>query len=236
MKAIGYARVSTEDQAISLEAQQAKIRSYCQLYELELVEMVAEEGSGRTTTKRPKLQEALRRIEAGEAQALVVLKLDRLTRSVSDLCQLMDFLSQDGRRLCSVQEHVDTTTSTGRLMANILGTFAQFERERIAERTTEALRHQKAQGRVYNHTPYGKRRQVVQEATSERPALVLLQDLPEDCEEREAMELAQSMREAGQSLRAIGAVLRSRGIQGKQGGAWGPSSVKRLLAAVSPGV
>ena len=87
-KAIGYIRVSTDRQAdhgVSLEAQKAKLTAYAALYDLELVEVIVDPGASAKTLKRPGLQRALQLLRQGQATALLVAKLDRLTRSVKDL-------------------------------------------------------------------------------------------------------------------------------------------------------
>jgi site-specific DNA recombinase len=93
MKAVAYLRCSTEDQAtrgVSLEAQRAKVEAYAGLYDLQLVAVVEDAGVSARTLDRPGLQKALAMLARGEAQALIVLKLDRLTRSVRDLGELLE--------------------------------------------------------------------------------------------------------------------------------------------------
>jgi DNA invertase Pin-like site-specific DNA recombinase len=91
-RTVAYVRVSTENQAdhgVSLDAQQAETRPYAELYGLELVEVVVDAGLSAKTLGRPGLVRALGMLKAGEAEALLVVKLDRLTRSVRDLGQLV---------------------------------------------------------------------------------------------------------------------------------------------------
>ena len=93
MKAVGYIRVSTEEQAtqgVSLDAQTEKVRAYASLYDIELVEIITDAGVSAKTIDRPGLSKALAMLEAEEAEALVIVKLDRLTRSVRDLDYLLD--------------------------------------------------------------------------------------------------------------------------------------------------
>ena len=80
----------------------------------------------------------------------VVSKLDRLTRSVADLDTLMKLFERKGVALVSLQESLDATTATGRLMMNLLASVSQWEREVIGERTRDAMQHLKAQGQVYS--------------------------------------------------------------------------------------
>jgi DNA invertase Pin-like site-specific DNA recombinase len=159
-KAVGYIRVSTDSQAehgVSLEAQKAKIEAYAALYELTLVDIVVDAGVSAKTLDRPGLTRALAMLRKGEASALLVAKLDRLTRSVKDLGTLVeDYFASDKITLLSVADAIDTRTAAGRLVLNVLGSVAQWERETIGERTSEAMAHKREQGqRTSLHAPYG---------------------------------------------------------------------------------
>lgn len=146
MKVILYARVSTEDQArdgVSLEAQSAKMSAYASLYDLEVVETITDAGESAKSLNRPGLQKALAMLRSGQADGLVIAKLDRLTRSVADWQELIDgyFGERAGKQLFSVGDSIDTRTAAGRMVLNILLSVAQWEREAICERTRDALRH-----------------------------------------------------------------------------------------------
>src|SRR3954451_4598324 len=93
MKAVAYLRVSTDEQAahgVSLAAQKGKVAAYAELYDLELVAVIEDGGASGKTLDRPGLKRALAVLHRGEAGALVVFKLDRLTRSVRDLGELLE--------------------------------------------------------------------------------------------------------------------------------------------------
>ena len=149
-KAVGYIRVSTDkqvDHGISLDAQRAKLDAYAALYDIELVSVIVDAGVSAKTLDRPGLQQALGMLKKGEANALLIAKLDRLTRSVKDLGTLVErYFSSDKITLLSVADSIDTRTAAGRLVLNVLGSVAQWERETISERTTEAMHHLKEQG------------------------------------------------------------------------------------------
>src|SRR5436190_14718584 len=104
-KAIGYVRVSTDEQAAegySLDAQRAKLAGYAVANDLDLIAVLADEGlSGKSTSNRPALLEALRSIKAGEAEALIVVKLDRLSRSTRDALELVERSGRQGWSLHS---------------------------------------------------------------------------------------------------------------------------------------
>jgi site-specific DNA recombinase len=159
IQAIGYTRVSTEDQArdgVSLAAQQAKIEAYALVKDWTLVELIRDEGVSAKTTNRPGIQHLLNLIEHRAVQAVIVYKLDRLTRSVKDLNTLVECFEKKGVALVSLQESLDATTATGRLMMNLLASVSQWEREVIGERTRDAMQHLKAQGKVYSRPVFGE--------------------------------------------------------------------------------
>ena len=142
-RVIGYTRVSTDRQAeqgCSLEAQEEKIREYAKVYDLEVVEVITDAGASAKTLDRLGLQRALAMLKRGEADALVVTKLDRLTRRVVNLGELVEKYFVSGRwALMSVGEQIDTRSAGGRLVLNVLVSVAQWEREAIGERTSTAL-------------------------------------------------------------------------------------------------
>jgi DNA invertase Pin-like site-specific DNA recombinase len=113
-RVVAYLRVSTEGQAeagVSLDAQRAKVTAYAALYDLDLVAVIEDAGASAKTLSRPGLAEALRKLDAGEADGLLVAKLDRLTRSVRDLGALLDRGFRSRFALLSVAENVDTRSA-----------------------------------------------------------------------------------------------------------------------------
>ena len=150
MKLIGYIRVSTDKQfntGAGLEAQ----RNYLELEAtrrgatLEIVSEL-EATSGKSTKKRPALAEALARLDKGEAEGLIVSKLDRLSRSVADFLTILERSRKGKWSLVIGDLSLDTSSPMGEAMATITATFAQLERKRIGERTKEGLAVKKAQG------------------------------------------------------------------------------------------
>lgn len=149
-RAIAYIRVSTEQQATdgnSLAAQKEKLARYAEFHGVEIVAWEADAGVSASSLDRPGLQAALRRLDAFEANAILVVKLDRLTRSVRDLCDLVDsYFASGTHTLMSVSEQIDTSSAGGRMVLNMLMTVAQWEREAVAERTRAVMEHMKASG------------------------------------------------------------------------------------------
>jgi len=139
--AVGYVRVSTEIQAeegVSLGQQRNKIRAYCDALDLELIHVFADEGISAKSMDRPGLLEAIACLNTGRAGVLIITKLDRLTRSIKDLSHLME-TTFSKHELISIGDNIDTRTATGRLILNILGSVAQWEREKTVELVTETI-------------------------------------------------------------------------------------------------
>jgi DNA invertase Pin-like site-specific DNA recombinase len=134
MKAIGYIRVSTEEQADSgagLEAQRRAIEQEASRRGWTLIGILEDAASGKSMNKRPGLKEALKAVDDGRAEALVVAKLDRLSRSLLDFSSLMERSRKAGWALVALDLGVDTTTPAGEMLANVLAVFAHFERRLI---------------------------------------------------------------------------------------------------------
>jgi DNA invertase Pin-like site-specific DNA recombinase len=164
--------------------------------------------------QRPGLQRILEGVRSGEIGSVVILKLDRLTRSTRDLADLLELFAKHEVALVSVCEHIDTQTAGGRMLTNFLGVVSQWEREAIGERTAFALAHKRKNGQVYGRTPFGYRR--------EGDRLVAIP------EALAALDKARSMDEAGVSLRKIAAMFEKRGIR-PRGLKWYPASVRAVL-------
>ena len=149
MKAIGYARVSTAEQArsgLGLEAQERAIRDACAARGWDLVDIWRDQVSGRDKSRQG-LSAALDRLRVLDGGgALVCARLDRLTRSLAHLSELIDLADEEGWALVALDLGLDTSTDTGRLVARIMGSVAQWERERISARISEALQEKLATG------------------------------------------------------------------------------------------
>ncbi len=160
IRAVGYVRVSTDVQAsegVSLEAQKVRIQAHCTALDIKLVDLVVDAGESAKSLDRPGLQAALKLLTIGKADALIVLKLDRLTRSVKDLGHLCESYFSDAKpwSLLSVSDSIDTRSASGKLILNVLTSVAQWEREAISDRTKEAMQHLKAKGVLLGAAPYG---------------------------------------------------------------------------------
>jgi len=222
-RTVAYLRVSTAGQAdhgVSLAAQRAKVEAYAGLYDLDLVEVIEDVASAKTL-RRAGLGRALDLLTSGQAEALLVVKLDRLTRSVRDLGDLVEEYFADGSHaLVSVGEQVDTRSAAGRLVLNVLMSVAQWEREAIGERTAAALQHKKANGeKTGGACPYGWK--LAADGVHLEPCTA----------EQEIICSALTLRDAGLSLRKVGAELEAKGTLPRTGKRWHAETVKALLNA-----
>src|SRR3982074_1224102 len=160
MRTIGYARVSTDKQAehgVSLEAQEAKIRAMAVVQGAEIAELIVDGGESAKNLKRPGMERLLALVDQGKVQTVIIAKLDRLTRSVKDLAELLERFQRRGVSLVSVAASLDTGSAAGRLVINIMTAVSQWEREAIAERTRDAMQHKKSNGQRVGNIAYGFR-------------------------------------------------------------------------------
>ena len=146
---IGYARTSTTDQKAGLEAQlrDLKAAGCTKIFREELSSVAA---------RRPQLDAALEWVREGDI--LIVTKLDRLARSVSDMVAITEALKKKGVALRILAMNLDTSTPTGKLMVNLLGAIAEFERELMLERQREGIAKAKAEGKYAGRQPTARRK------------------------------------------------------------------------------
>jgi DNA invertase Pin-like site-specific DNA recombinase len=225
-RVVGYVRVSTDQQAgegVSLDAQRNKLRAYAVALDLDLVALFEDAGLSAKSLHRPGLTAGLQLLDAGGADGLVVTKLDRLTRSVRDLGDLVDRYFEKRFALLSVSDAIDTRTASGRLVLHVLGAVSQWEREATAERTRDALAQLRAEGLRLGGEGLGWRRS---EARDERGHRVLERLVDESATFRRIVELDAE----GLSLRDIAAALEAEGRPTKRGGKWHPMTIQRVLA------
>ena len=220
-QATGYIRVSTQGQVVdgvSIEMQETKIRQWAALNDVELAGLHVDEGLSGKNTARPGLQQALAEVKKHKG-ALVVYSLSRLSRSTRDTLELADKLEKAGADLVVLQEKVDTTTPSGRMVFRMLAAMNEFEREQLAERTSQAMQHMKAQGRRVGSVPHGYR---------------LAEDgkhLLPDAHEQEVLNLVRELREDGWTLQAISAELAERGAFNRAGRPFNAKSIRSMVLA-----
>lgn len=218
MKVVAYLRVSTDNQqesGLGLSDQEQKIIGYCKLYDLELVKIIKEAASGRSLD-RPGLQEALNMLEKGEAEGLIVAKLDRLTRSVRDMGILLDKYFATKYAFFVVTEKIDTFSASGRLLLRLMASIAEWERETIAERTSSALSQKRKRGeRTGGSLCYGWNQ--------------VGNKLVENPQEQSVISQIRTLRKDGCTYQGIADRLNASGIMSKQQKKWDGARVFRLL-------
>lgn len=221
LRAIGYARVSTAEQThgFGLEVQEQAIRDHVKSVGMRLVtiEQDAGESGSNGLDSRPALARALAQLEAGEAESLIVYRLDRLARDLVLSETIIGRLQRAGVRVVSVTEpDVDGEDATRVLVRQVLGALAQYERAVIRSRMMAGKAAKGARGGyVGGRPPFGYR--------VENAELV-----PHE-PEQEALRTARRLRREGAPLRKIADALADGGHRPKDGGAWHPSQVARLL-------
>jgi len=204
---------------MSLEVQQAKLAAYAELYDLSFVEIIIDAGESGKSLARPGLQRALSMLKSGKAEALVVVKLDRLTRSVRDLGDLLEKYFSSGRfALLSVAEQIDARSAGGRLCLNILASVSEWERNVLSERTGQAMQHLAAEGKFTGGVaPYG---------------FAITSDgvhVEENAQEQAVIIAARELRAAGFKLRGISTALAEKGMLSRSGRKFDSAQIRRML-------
>ena len=218
MKVVGYVRVSTEEQAksgLGRDAQIKKIKAYCDLYDLELIDIIIDNGVSGKTLKREGLNKIIKLIDENTIDGVVVAKLDRLTRSVSDMGFLLNKIFKK-HELFSVSENVDTRTASGRLVLNVLVSVAQWERETIVERTKDALRAKRERGeKTGGDVQFGYD--------------VLNGKLISNEKEQKIIKYIKRLRKDGYGYKRIANMLNNKGLKTKKGKSFSHMQVKRII-------
>ena len=222
-RAIGYVRVSTAGQVtegVSLEAQQTRIRAWCEVNDYRLAAVHVDAGiSGKRADNRPELQRALAAVCGRRGGALVVYSLSRLARSTTDAIAIAERLDKAGADLVSLSENLDTTTASGKLLFRMLAVLAEFERDLVSERTVAAMQVKRANGQRIGTVPYGF------DLADDRTTLA-----PNESEQA-VIEDIQAMRAGGAKLKEIAAALTERGIATKtrKSAKWSHQTIAGIL-------
>lgn len=215
-RALGYGRLSPGERkdaqaedgkakvGVGMTDQRQKVDAWCTYKSVALVDFIEDVDKSGKDLRREGIQEALERLDAGEADVLVAAKLDRLARAVIAFGELLERADKGGWSIVVLDFDLDTSTPTGRLVANVMMAVAQWQREQIAENTRDALAVKRAQGTVLG-----------------RPRAV-----PVD-----TVDQIRAQRGEGLSLQAIADRLNEDGVATGHGAAlWGKSSVAAVLA------
>jgi site-specific DNA recombinase len=219
MKTIGYVRVSTDEQVregISLESQKAKIFAYCDLNDLDLIEIIEDAGKSGKDLNRDGIQCLIGEIKARKIDAIVVYKLDRLSRRVRDTLSLLDLIEKKSVAFHSITERIDTKSAMGKFFINIMASMNQWERDTISERTRDALSMKIAKCERVGSVRYGY------SLGDDGKTLI------ENPKEQVAIRLIKELQGKGYSLRTICRELTGRGYQplGKQ---WYAKTIMNII-------
>lgn len=236
-RAIGYARVSTTEQAqygLSLDAQTVRLRDAAPAYGYMLDSVVLDSVSGGVAPeKRPGMVEALGRLRSGGAQCLVVTKLDRLSRRTLDSLRLIELAERERWQVISLSEQLDTATPGGRFTTTILAAFAEMERSQISERTRAGMEQVRREGRARSRfIPFGYRVEGepdrVTLAAGDRGRLI-----PHE-QERKLLQLMLRRAEAGDGPWAIASWLNRQSVLNpRTGRCWSAGGVRTILATAT---
>jgi DNA invertase Pin-like site-specific DNA recombinase len=209
---VAYVRVSSDQQArsgLGLDAQKAAIAAASEREGWVIVNWLVDGGETGKDTDRPALREALGMIADGQADGMVAAKLDRICRSVIDFAELLAWFTAAQKTLAILDPAIDTSTASGRLVANVFAAVAEWEADGIADRSSAALQAKRASG-----LPICR---------------------PSVADDAELISRIRSMREGGASMHAIARQLNTDGIPTRRGGSeWRASSVQAALGYKRP--
>ena len=225
MNAIGYVRVSTEDQAregVSLDNQKSKIIAYCQLKDLNLSEIIEDAGISAKNLRRTGAQRVLTLARKKQIDAVVVYKLDRMFRSTIDALETTKMFERQGVSFHSIEETLDTRSAMGMFFYSLTAALAEMERRLIGERTKSALAHKRSRNeKTGGDVPYGY---------DLTPAGILIKN---DAEQK-VIRLIRHLHRQRVSLRGICKDLEHHGYRTKRGNdKWHPATLAGILERIS---
>jgi site-specific DNA recombinase len=223
-KAVGYVRVSTEEQAkggVSLDMQRAKIRAYADLEEMELLEIISDEGiSGCSIKIRPGVQQVLKTVRHKQVEAVIIYKLDRLSRNTVKALEIAKLMDRKGVGLHSITEKLDTKSAMGRFFFTLMASIAEMERGIISERIVAAMDLKRARGEALNNNPlFGYRRAG--------------DKLVPDLHEQKTLQRIHALRSEGLTIHRIVEILNEEGITNRKGRPFGKSQVHSLISRMA---
>lgn len=215
-----YCRVSTDEQAregVSLQEQEERLKAYCKAmgWNVEPV-LFIDDGYSAKDMSRPQLEKLIKQVKENSISRVMVTKLDRMSRRLLDLLQLIDMFQQYDVSFISISESFDTNTPSGRLTLQVLGAVAEFERERIRERVFDNMYHAASKGKWLTQSPYGYK--------LEDKELIINED-----EAKIVREVFNDYLEKGLGYYAIAKKLNEQGIPSKQNKEWSIRSIKLML-------
>lgn len=217
-----YMRVSTEEQAkdgFSIHAQKEKLSKYASANDWEVIDYYIDDGiSGKNLQDRPDVKRLINDVKLGKINNVLVYKLDRITRSVKDLINLIELFEKNDCCFNSVTEKLDTSNAVGRMFIKIIGIFAEFERENLAERVSFGYEQKTREGNYTNTNGVNGYDYVVGKGTltiNEQEKIIIQNIYKEYLN--------------GASMLKIAKDLNQKNIPSKRGGQWRQSTIKSIL-------
>jgi len=218
-----YLRVSTEEQSrdgFSINAQKEKLTSYAKINDWEIYDFYIDDGiSGKNITDRPNVNRLIEDVKNGKVNNVLIYKLDRLTRSVKDLINLIELFENHNCSFNSVTEKLDTTNAVGRMFIKIIGIFAEFERENLAERVSFGYEQKTREGNYTNTNGVNGYNYIIGKG-----------DLVVNEVEKEIVNRVFDLYLDGFSMLKIARTFNNEKIPSKRGGDWSQSTIKSILS------
>lgn len=219
MKALGYTCLNTFSQQprnLTLALQKTLIEDYARGKKLELLKVHREEIDSSGAGAQPVLDSILAQSDKGEFDVLIVARLDRLTRNIRRLDQLISRLCMaNGVELISIEEELDSTTRSGKLALKVIDIVTKWDNKKIPDRTREMIANKRKKGERVGHAPFGY--------TYKDKKLVSVK------KELETVTLIREKRGAGLSYHKIARFLNEKKISSKRGGIWYAETVKTVF-------
>ncbi len=218
-----YIRVSTEEQAkdgFSINAQKEKLTKYAESNDWNIYDYYIDDGiSGKNLNERPEVTRLIKDIRNKNINNVLIYKLDRLTRSVKDLIYLIELFEKYDCTFNSQTEKIDTSNAVGRMFIKIIGIFAEFERENLAERVSFGYEQKTREGNYTNCNGfYGY------------DYIPGVQRLTINKEEKEIVNRIYDLYISGKSYLKIANLFNIENIKTKRGGSWAASTIKSIIS------
>jgi len=217
MRAALYLRASTikqSEEGYSLEYQRDKLVSYADIKDWEIIREYEDAGESGRTTKRPAFNQMVEDAKRNMFETVLVYKLDRFSRSLQDLLNVINILHDHGVSVWSVTQAYDDNTPEGRLMRNMLGSFAQFESEMIGARVKDGMARRAKEGGWNTSPPFGYEM---------NGGLKVIQN------QRDIIMGIYQNYIKGETMQEIADKLNHDNVRSKWNGKWNPNTVRRIL-------
>tara|TARA_Y100000817_G_C16825864_1_gene531183 strand:- start:530 stop:1246 length:717 start_codon:yes stop_codon:yes gene_type:complete len=219
---IGYIRNSRLVQENSVETQSNLIKDFCKTHNINLDEIILDEGiggGGDKTNKRDGYVNVMGMIERGEVDTLVVVSISRWGRNLGEIYNSVNLMTDKGVKFLSIKENIDTSSPYGRFTINLLSSLYEMELELIRDRTKDTLKMKRENNKVYSPTPYGFDRDG--------------DDLVENKKEKRLLNKMFRLKDSGLSYGKISDYLKRNRYKTKNGKKWTPSNVYSVMKSHS---